>query len=246
MLVGVLPQLWLPVKVPVEGEDKKPALGRRKSDLLHNRFSGGGNLAHHLAEILRKVELESKSEADLQSKSALDTPVNDGAQDALIENSKRKAHKDAADIVTGKPNTNIGVFRKFFKRGAVKQSNPASINASVQNLGLKEPQSTDDAIMDSVEKGQHGSITDHSSARSNSSEVVHKVYYHHPERRKSHISELDTPLPRRPEYKQSGLSAPALVPLPDAEDREAMASTIVRPDTQNSRHSSAPLINNKE
>jgi hypothetical protein len=57
---------------------------------------------------------------------------------------------------------------------------------------------------------------------------------------------MDLPLPRRPEYKQSGLSAPAFVP--DVEDNEAMASTIVRPDTQNSRHSSAPLLNkgNKE
>lgn len=250
LLVGVLPQLWLPVRVPVEGEENKPALGHRKSDFLHNRISGGGNLAQHLAEILRKVESENKSEADLRNKTSntLDTPssVNDGAEDSLMEDSKKKAHKDAATIVTGKPNQKIAALRSLFKRGAIKQSNISTTDSSVHDLSVKDLHSTDDATMDSVERGQHGSIVDHSSTRSASSKSVHQIYYHHPERRKSHTSDMDLPLPRRPEYKQSGLSAPAFVP--DVEDNEAMASTIVRPDTQNSRHSSAPLLNkgNKE
>lgn len=101
--------------------------------------------------------------------------------------------------------------------------------------------------MDSVEKGQHGNISDIFTTNSTtSSESIHQIYYHHPERRKSHTPDFGLPLPRRPQYKQSGLSAPAVTP--NFEDSEALASSIIRPDTQNSRHSSAPLINksNKE
>lgn len=248
LLVGVLPQLWLPVKLPVVGEDNKGR--RRRSDLLHNRVSGnGGNLAQHLAEILRKVESENKSESELQKKSAetlATAPLDDGAHDALIEDSKRKARKDAANIVAGKPNTKVGVLRGLFQSGALKQNKASS---STPDLSLKDPTTTvvanDDATMDSVEKGQHNVGSDMSaSTRSNSSKEIHQVYYHHPERRKSHTSQMEFPVYRRPEYKQSGLSAPAIVP--DMEDHEAMASTIVRPDTQNSRHSSAPLISKKE
>ncbi|OAD07867.1 hypothetical protein MUCCIDRAFT_135153, partial [Mucor lusitanicus CBS 277.49] len=66
LLVGYLPQLWLPVKMPAKGEEaKKPPVGRRKSDLLQNRHDGsGGNLAQHLAEILRKVERDNKAKED--------------------------------------------------------------------------------------------------------------------------------------------------------------------------------------
>lgn len=125
LLVGVLPQLWLPVKLPVEGEEKKADIGRRRSDLLHNRISGGGNLAQHLAEILRKVESENKSEADMKNKESnpkVSSAMDDGAEDALIEVSKKKARKDAENIVTGKPNPNITALRSLFHRGAIKKN----------------------------------------------------------------------------------------------------------------------------
>ncbi|KAG2228857.1 hypothetical protein BDF21DRAFT_422864 [Thamnidium elegans] len=250
LLVGVLPQLWLPVKVPVDGEQKRPDSNRRKSDLLHNRISGGGNLAQHLAEILRKVEADNKAEENMRlqtessqglTSSKLPSQQDDIARAKLIEDSKKIAQSDAASIVHGKPKTKINVLQKLFKTGALKKSNLSEQGTTpAQDFKMKHIHDDDDTL-DSVEKGQRSTdaADDHSS--STSSKSVHQTYYHHPDRRKSHaFTNNHLPLPKRPEYRQSNLSAPVVVP--DIEDNETIAADIVRPDTQNSRHSSAPLL----
>ncbi|GAA5799830.1 hypothetical protein HPULCUR_005249 [Helicostylum pulchrum] len=251
LLVGVLPQLWLPVKVPVDGEQQRPDHNRRRSDLLHNRISGGGNLAQHLAEILRKVEADNKAEDNLRlqtessqglTTSKVPSRQDDIAREKLIENSKKIAESDAASIVQGKPKSKINVLQTLFKSGALKRSNLSEqgTTTSVQDFKMKHIH--DDATLDSAEKGQRSidAADDHSS--STSSKSVHQTYYHHPDRRKSHVSSNShLPLPKRPEYRQSNLSAPVVVP--DMDDNETIAADIVRPDTQNSRHSSAPLLN---
>ncbi|KAI9270957.1 hypothetical protein EDC94DRAFT_534451 [Helicostylum pulchrum] len=251
LLVGVLPQLWLPVKAPVDGEQQRPDHNRRRSDLLHNRISGGGNLAQHLAEILRKVEADNKAEDNLRlqtessqglTTSKVPSRQDDIAREKLIENSKKIAESDAASIVQGKPKSKINVLQTLFKSGALKRSNLSEqgTTTSVQDFKMKHIH--DDATLDSAEKGQRSidAADDHSS--STSSKSVHQTYYHHPDRRKSHVSSNShLPLPKRPEYRQSNLSAPVVVP--DMDDNETIAADIVRPDTQNSRHSSAPLLN---
>lgn len=249
LLVGVLPQLWLPVKVPVDGEQQRPDHNRRKSDLLHNRISGGGNLAQHLAEILRKVEADNKAEENLRhqtessqgltTSSKVPSQEDDIARAKLIANSKKIAESDAASIVHGKPKSKINVLQTLFKSGALKRSN-LSEQGTTPAQDFKMKHIHDDDTLDSAEKGQRSAdaADDHSSSTSKS---VHQTYYHHPDRRKSHASSNShLPLPKRPEYRQSNLSAPVVVP--EMDDNETIASDIVRPDTQNSRHSSAPLL----
>lgn len=253
LLVGILPQLWLPVKVPVEGEDH-PQKGRRRSEILHNGNVGGGNLAQHLAEILRRVETENKKSSNNTNTTGASgsgpqqspgANADDEAEAALIAKSRTFAHNDAASIVEGKPNPKIVALRTLFKRGAIKQSNVTNGTTSAEDFRMQHMRNTaDDATMDSIERGQHGSIGDHASEKS-SARSVHKVYYHHPERRKSHaLSHEFLAPPTRPEHKSSNLSSPAL--FPDAVDNEAIAESITRPDTQNSRRSSAPLLDNKD
>lgn len=250
LLVGVLPQLWLPVKVPVDGEQQRPDHNRRKSDLLHNRISGGGNLAQHLAEILRKVEADNKAEENLRlqtessqgltTSSKVPSQQDDIERAKLIANSKKIAESDAASIVHGKPKSKINVLQTLFKNGALKRSK-LSEQGTTPAQDFKMKHIHDDDTLDSAEKGQRSAdaADDHSS--STSSKSVHQTYYHHPDRRKSHASSNNyLPLPKRPEYRQSNLSAPVVVP--EMDDNETIAADIVRPDTQNSRHSSAPLL----
>lgn len=272
LLVGVLPQLWLPVKVPVKGEDKRPYHNRRKSDLLHNRISGGGNLAQHLAEILRKVEADNKAEEEQRIQTASSQGLmtskppsrhDELAKQKLMDDSKKIAQNDAASIAVGpKPNPKIKALRALFHRGAITKENISTDGTKgitpAEDFKMKHI-NDDAATLDSVERGQgshnnsrRGTLDDHASSRTGSSRArssrtgssnsaIHQVYYHHPERRKSRVSNSVLPLPSRPEYVQSGLSAPALVPF-NVEDNESLAEDIVRPDTQNSRYSSAPLL----
>jgi hypothetical protein len=245
LLVGVLPQLWLPVKMPVAGEDKSAENRSRKSDLLHNRISGGGgHLAQHLAEILRKMERDHQDEirssaAELSTSTSNNrsvevAPVNDD----LIEKSRITAEQNAATIVEGRrrrrstaTHPKILALRGLFKRGELTEAN-------VQNTASGAITSqTPDASLDSMERGG-----DQASVRSASSKYVHKVYYHHPERQRHH-SDLShnslAPL-RQSRLGTSNLSSPAVFPAPS--DEELAAQTIERPDTSNSRQSSDPLI----
>lgn len=264
LLVGVLPQLWLPVKVPVEGETKKDQSERRKSNLLHNRVSGGGNLAQHLAEILRKVENDSQAKEELRSKTATTngfegpskTHHDDReAQDALIEDSRKIAHNDAISIVEGRPrHPKITALRTLFKRGAIEQTNNSdsvgTLNTftSAQEFRMQHMNDDDAATVDSLERGQHVK-EDTSSSRTSSAKTIHQTYYHHPDRRKSHgVNAEIFSHQQRPEHKTSNLSAPILPPLANdiahhKEDHDGdLAESVARPDTRNSRHSSAPLI----
>jgi hypothetical protein len=265
LLVGVLPQLWLPVKVPVEGEEKNKN-DRRRSDLLHNRISGGGNLAQHLAEILRKMENDNQAKEELRSKTAmtdgLNSPDNEHAhtreaREALIEDSRNIARHDAASIVEGRPrHPKIDVLRTLFKKGAIKQTNVSdnagTTTSAAQDFRMKHLSNDDTATMDSLERGQHNVKEDAASQRTSSSKSIHQTYYHHPDRRKSHATNAEMIIPHRPGHGSSNLSAPVLFSVVagvdnNQEDRhhddiEDMAEMTARPDTRNSRHSSAPLI----
>ncbi|KAK4513964.1 transport between ER and Golgi ATPase protein [Mucor velutinosus] len=266
LLVGYLPQLWLPVKMPAKGEEaKKPPVGRRKSDLLQNRHDGsGGNLAQHLAEILRKVERDNKAKEEAvaaaiatASKSRLEQ------EDALIAEARKTAHDDAASIVTGKTALpKINILRSMFKRGHIKKSNVKIEHTPAENFRLQhlrdQQNKADDTTLDQAERGAaipdpqrqdsggsgasaHDTDSVKSTARS-----VHQVYYHHPERRHSHAYNTNFLVPHhRVEMRHSGLSSPAIFPptqTDDIEDTEEAGQNISRPDTQNSRLSSDPLI----
>lgn len=269
LLVGYLPQLWLPVKLPVKGEEAyRPPVGRRKSDLFHNHHAGsGGNLAQHLAEILRKVEHENKAADATNAATATATAASTSKsktdrehQDALILESRKAAHNDAASIVTGKPaHPKINVLRSMFKRGQIKKSNVKVEHTPAEDFRLQhlkdQQNKTDDDTLDQVERGAIPEPHRQDSGSSSGGDIdsvkstaksLHKVYYHHPERRHSHAFNYDFLMPKhRVEMKHSGLSSPAIFPPPPAtviEDNEEATNTISRPDTQNSRKSSDPLI----
>lgn len=268
LLVGYLPQLWLPVKLPVKGEEAyRPPVGRRKSDLFHNHHAGsGGNLAQHLAEILRKVEHENKAANAANTTDAVtasSTPkskTDQEHQDALILESRKAAHNDAASIVTGKPaHSKINVLRSMFKRGQIKKSNVKIEHTPAEDFRLQhlkdQQNKTDDDTLDQVERGaipephrqdSGGSGERDTDSVKSTARSLHQVYYHHPERRHSHDFNNNFLAPKhRVEMKHSGLSSPAIFPPPPAtviEDNEEAAHTISRPDTQNSRKSSDPLI----
>lgn len=250
LLVGVLPQLWLPVKKPVVGESKAAENRRRKSDLLHHRTSGGGgNLAQHLAEILRKMERQHHEElhnsmAELSTASTTSNKLSMGSPPPpppppledrvgqLIEKSRITAEQDAAIIVEGRRRRRSSAIHpkilglhKMFKRGELKNANVAEASTS-QTL---------DSSLDSMERGNNDT-----SGRSSSSKAVHKVYYHHPERRPRRPHGLGrnflSPL-RQPRLQASSLSSPPIFP-----DAELVAQMTERPATSNSRQSSDPLI----
>lgn len=266
LLVGYLPQLWLPVKLPVKGEEAyRPPVGRRKSDFFHNHQAGsGGNLAQHLAEILRKVEHENKAADDANAiPASSSTPkgkTDQEHQDTLILESRKAAHNNAASIVTGKPaHSKINVLRSMFKRGQIKKSNVKIEHTPAEDFRLQhlkdQQNKTDDDTLDQVERGaitephrqdSGGSSEGNTDSVKSTARSLHQVYYHHPERRHSHAFNNNFLMPKhRVEMKHSGLSSPAILPPPPTtvtEDNEEAAHTISRPDTQNSRKSSDPLI----
>ncbi|KAL9547184.1 hypothetical protein MBANPS3_006284 [Mucor bainieri] len=267
LLVGYLPQLWLPVKLPVKGEEaKRPPVGRRKSDLLQNRHEGsGGNLAQHLAEILRKVERDNKAKEDAVAAATATSSKNRLEQeDALIAEARKTAHDDAASIVTGKAaHPKINVLRSMFKRGQIKKANVTIEHTPAEDFRLQhlknQQNKAEDATLDQAERGaampepqrqdsggSGASVRDTDSVKS-TAKSVHQVYYHHPERRHSHAYNTNFLVPHhRVEMKHSGLSSPAIFPpaaqADDIEDAEEAGQNISRPDTQNSRLSSDPLI----
>lgn len=266
LLVGYLPQLWLPVKMPVKGEEvKKPPVGRRKSDLLQNRHDGsGGNLAQHLAEILRKVERDNKAKEDAVAAATATSSKNRLQQeDDLIAEARKTAHDDAASIVTGKTaHPKINILRSMFKRGQIKKANIQIEHTPAENFRLQhlkdQQNKAEDATLDQAEQGRavpepqrqdsggsDASARDTDSVKS-TAKSVHQVYYHHPERRHSHAYNTNFLAPHhRVEMRHSGLSSPAIFPpaqTDDVEDAEEAGQNISRPDTQNSRLSSDPLI----
>ncbi|GAN04213.1 DUF221-domain-containing protein [Mucor ambiguus] len=267
LLVGYLPQLWLPVRLPVKGEEaKRPPVGRRKSDLLQNRHDGsGGNLAQHLAEILRKVERDNKAKEDAVAAATATSSKNRLEQeDALIIEARKTAHDDAASIVTGRTaHPKINVLRSMFKRGQIKKSNVKIEQTPAENFRLQhlkdQQNKTEDATLDQAERGaampepqrqdsggSGASAHDTDSVKS-TAKSVHQVYYHHPERRHSHAFNTNFLAPHhRVEMRHSGLSSPAIFPpaaqTDGIEDAEETGQNISRPNTQNSRLSSDPLI----
>ncbi|CAO0792237.1 unnamed protein product [Mucor circinelloides] len=266
LLVGYLPQLWLPVKMPGKGEEaKKPPVGRRKSDLLQNRHDGsGGNLAQHLAEILRKVERDNKAKDDAVAAATATSSKNRLEQEeALIAEARKTAHDDAASIVTGKTaHPKINILRSMFKRGQIKKTDVKIEHTPAEDFRLQhlknQENKAEDATLDQAERGaavpepqrqdsggSGGSARDADSVKS-TARSVHQVYYHHPERRHSHAFNMNFLAPHhRVEMRHSGLSSPAIFPpaqADDIEDAEEAAHNISRPDTQNSRLSSDPLI----
>ncbi|RCH87313.1 hypothetical protein CU098_002932, partial [Rhizopus stolonifer] len=220
LLVGVLPQLWLPVKEPVEGEKKKQQK-RRRSELLYQGDSQGGSLAQHLAEILRKVENDKKNK------------------------SRKSATNDAASIVSGKrPHPKISTLRSMFHRGVIKQSNVDNTSSPTpaEVVRLQHLEASDDA-MDSVEKGQLRHEDSSNSSVKSSVKSLHKIYYHHPERKKRGRAHSGL----RPGMESARASSPAIVSALNNDEghgsEEDIGSSIGRLDARK-RLSSDPLIKN--
>ncbi|KAI8973738.1 hypothetical protein BDF20DRAFT_883871 [Mycotypha africana] len=129
VLVGILPQLWLPVKDATvakkeadtaakaaevgQGPDvdaqKRIVQNRRRKDFLRNdgALEGGGNLAKRLASMLRKEELNRrrKRQHRLSQANPDDTDLEqlrreETQEDLMMEEARRTAHDYAATIVS--------------------------------------------------------------------------------------------------------------------------------------------------
>ncbi|KAI7906249.1 uncharacterized protein BX663DRAFT_540836 [Cokeromyces recurvatus] len=109
LLVGVLPQLWLPVKIPDSDQQQQ----QRSNNNYHK--NDGGRLAQHLAEILRKVEHEKAVEQQQQEGD------NDNNEDTMIKKARIAAHQNAASIVAKTPQSKTTTFQSLFRRCVFKQ-----------------------------------------------------------------------------------------------------------------------------
>ncbi|KAI8889509.1 DUF221-domain-containing protein, partial [Backusella circina FSU 941] len=119
LLVGVLPQLWLPVKKLAEGETAKSLPeGRRLSDADGvEEFQNSGGVAQQLAELLRKMDEKRPGPMGGDSNSDLTRagrPQMDNS-DHLRREARETAHSDAASIVEGR-NLRIHALRELFHR----------------------------------------------------------------------------------------------------------------------------------
>ncbi|OBZ88317.1 Calcium permeable stress-gated cation channel 1 [Choanephora cucurbitarum] len=255
LLVGVLPQLWLPVKESSEEERNKTAK-KKLNQLEQNRSQEGGSLAQHLAEILRKVE-EDRNATQSKSEDKLGVQANKNGQQEdseLREQSRKHAQTDAASIVSGKrtyPKTSV--LRSMFQRGAFKQANAKDANSPtpaenfrLQHLENELNDSHNDAAMDSAERGQlhqNNSHTNSPTPSVKSSQSLHKMYYHHPERR--HQQKHKKPPGSsflRPNLDMGRASSPAVTSgLSVLDENNSMEEDMGQPRMRN-RLSSDPLI----
>ncbi|RCH80286.1 hypothetical protein CU098_000938, partial [Rhizopus stolonifer] len=114
LLVGYLPQLWLPVKEPRQAS--KEGMGtpsaRRNSSSLRQGSEGGGSLAQHLAD----VEEAEKKEYETRARKA-----------------NNNAHDEFAAVTEDRPNKHTSALRSLFKKGALKKTVGASDNDQMTN-----------------------------------------------------------------------------------------------------------------
>jgi hypothetical protein len=181
LLVGVLPQLWLPVKKLADGEAAKSLPeGRRLSDgNVVKEFQNSGGVAQQLAELLRNIE-EKRASPMGDSNNDLTTtgrPQMDGSGD-LRREARETAHSDAASIVEGR-NTRMNALRELFHRKSYKSS-----HLHPDEDHLTENDNTSSNTIDLEEKGKaddHGIPNERPRAEVAAAawKKLHKTYYHH-------------------------------------------------------------------
>lgn len=233
LLIGHLPQLWLPVKMPDSEDDRHQAAEKahqkKREFLQRSDTEDGGLLAQHMADILRKVELTKLH----KTKSV----EENNAESALIEESRKTAHQYAASIVTERPtNPKIKALRRLFKKGAINKRSDLNEEGGDQTPAEQfRLQHVGDEI-DQIERGERNNSDDASIACSVN--TVHHTYYHHPERRRSHqVTALE----------HQTKSSPAVI----SDDREPKATDLNVPENnltriksnKRSHNASSPAIN---
>jgi hypothetical protein len=214
LLIGHLPQLWLPVKVLDNGDDHleaaEKAHQRKQEFLKRNDTEDGGLLARHMADVLHKVEQEKRSKLN-----KTESIQEQAAENALIEESRKQAHQYAESIVSKRPaNPKIKALRRMFQRGTIKNSN-LNVGGQTPAEQLRLQHANGDEI-DQIERGEHDAMSIMSTAKS-----VHHTYYHHPERRPSHMTE-------QPDTNNK--SKPSIVVIEDG-DREPEPADITAPES---------------
>ncbi|KAI9482660.1 MAG: hypothetical protein EXX96DRAFT_555188 [Benjaminiella poitrasii] len=190
LLVGVLPQLWLPVKLPDNSDAQQPPRAKPQ----HHSVAGGGHLAQHLAEILRKVEREKTTSQQDQN------DVDEDKKDEMVEEARKKARHDAASIVAGKkPHPKINVLRSLFQRGAIKQR--------------QREERAEMSCEEDIERAPF-SLALTSTQQTSSTKSIHQTYYHHRKRQHSvHSLEIERkhPVEILKDTKLVASSSPAIL-----------------------------------
>ncbi|KAG0190793.1 hypothetical protein DFQ28_001517 [Apophysomyces sp. BC1034] len=157
--VGVLPQLWLPVKYTTPGEQQKRPAKLRSND----RENSGSHIALELAQLLRRAEDAAKRHH----------PLKQIQQSAL----------EGAKAATGVSRSMFGWLLKRRKSTAQPEQaiNQSGVSVSQERIldGYEEiPRSTgtspDTAVGDDAD-----------SLDNDDGDGLHITYYHHPERRYS-------------------------------------------------------------
>ncbi|KAI8985049.1 hypothetical protein BDB01DRAFT_850116 [Pilobolus umbonatus] len=139
--IGILPQLWLPVKALSKGEKAKPVTkSQRKTNLLHSN-EAAGHFAQHLQTLLVKVEQEKKRKISGLTDMAVDDSIEN---ERLLIRSREKAREDAQKIIVGKQ-SKFHTFFEFFRGGIVFRTNA--------KLHGDESYHSTDGDIDLLEKG---------------------------------------------------------------------------------------------
>ncbi|KAL0082064.1 hypothetical protein F4703DRAFT_1917577 [Phycomyces blakesleeanus] len=189
-LKGVLPQLWLPIKLNRAGQ---PATRPPP----HKRF-GGSHLATNLAQMLRRAESAKRKESEKATNSgsnpSLDVSGEKGAMAAdrflktsgplraRFEKSQGK-FQDSTDILADEPS-------KYSRR------------SSRVPMAAADTHSLDEQYDDNDDDDNYSDISDVQKG-------PHATYYHHPSQRRHSLGNLVTP--QRPNINpQNGDSAPAV------------------------------------
>ncbi|KAG0947779.1 hypothetical protein G6F32_006052 [Rhizopus arrhizus] len=135
LLVGILPQLWLPVKEPEQAskEGKMPPLGRHQSDLFHSSSEGGGRLAQHLAEVLRKIEMEAKNKKNKRDGDNNEKKIEKVNYDKRAEKARDSAHIAAASTVQDLKKKHLSALHSLFKKSTPKKKEEVSTNIGITN-----------------------------------------------------------------------------------------------------------------
>lgn len=135
LLVGILPQLWLPVKEPEQAskEGKMPPLGRHQSDLFHSSSEGGGRLAQHLAEVLRKIEMEAKNKKNKRDGDNNEKKIEKVNYDKRAEKARDSAHIAAASTVQDLKKKHLSALHSLFKKSTPKKKEEVSTNIGIMN-----------------------------------------------------------------------------------------------------------------
>ncbi|KAL0092793.1 hypothetical protein J3Q64DRAFT_1672896 [Phycomyces blakesleeanus] len=190
-LKGVLPQLWLPIKLNRAGQ---PATRPPP----HKRF-GGSHLATNLAQMLRRAESAKRKESEKATNSgsnpSLDVSGEKGAMAAdrflktsgplraRFEKSQGK-FQDSTDILADEPS-------KYSRRSSRVPMAAADTHSLDEQYDDNDDDDDNYSDISDVQKGPHA------------------TYYHHPSQRRHSLGNLVTP--QRPNINpQNGDSAPAV------------------------------------